>query len=158
MKRIIILILALAPLSVLAQTGHAGIVARLAQTNLMGASVNVTADCNVNMSEGSLEEKVKGYRVRIYFGNSQTSRSEAYAAQSRFKSMFPDISSQVNYTAPYFKVTVGNFLTREEAVMLWGKVLETFPTAFVVSYKMPIGAFTSSGNNIEIASDEVEEE
>ncbi len=53
-------------------------------------------------------------------------------------------------------MTVGNFLTREEAVMLWGRLLGTFPNAFVVSYQMPVGAFATAGDNIEISSDDVE--
>lgn len=156
MKRFVIAILASLPLMTAAQTRHNAIVAELAAPSASGARVNVSSDCDVTLSTGSLSDKVKGYRVRIYFGNNQNSRSEAYAAQERFRSSFPGISSNVDYTAPYFKVTVGNFLTREEAVMLWGRLLGTFPNAFVVSFQMPVGAFAIAGNNIEISSDEVE--
>ena len=156
MKRLIIAVLASLPLMAAAQTRHNAIVAELATPTYSGARVNVESDCDVTLSTGSLSDKVKGYRVRIYFGNNQYSRSEAYAAQERFRSSFPGISSNVDYTAPYFKVTVGNFLTREEAVMLWGRLLGTFPNAFVVSFQMPVGAFATAGNNIEISSDEVE--
>ena len=155
MKKFIIAILTLFPLIAAAQTKHNAIVLELAKPHSSGARVNVTSDCEVMLSTGSLSNKVKGYRVRIYFGNNQNSRSEAYAAQERFKATFAGISSNVDYTAPYFKVTVGNFLTREEAVMLWGRLLGTFPNAFVVSYQMPIGAFATAGNNIYISSDEV---
>lgn len=156
MKRFVIAILASLPLMTAAQTRHNSIVADLAAPSVSGARVNVSSDCDVTLSTGSLSDKVKGYRVRIYFGNNQNSRSEAYAAQERFRSSFPGISSNVDYTAPYFKVTVGNFLTREEAVMLWGRLLGTFPNAFVVSFQMPVGAFAIAGDNIEISSDEVE--
>jgi len=158
MKKFIIAILVSLPLMAAAQNRHAAIVADLASPTASGARVNVQSDCNVALSTGSLSDKVKGYRVRIYFGNNQNSRSEAYAAQERFKSSFPDISSNVDYTAPYFKVTVGNFLTREEAVRLWGRLLGMFPNAFVVSFQMPIGAFATAGDNIEISSDDVEAE
>lgn len=156
MKRLIIAILASLPLMVAAQTRHNTIVTELAAPAISGARVNVASDCDVTLSTGSLSDKVKGYRVRIYFGNNQNSRHEAYAAQERFRGSFPGISSNVDYTAPYFKVTVGNFLTREEAVMLWGRLLGTFPNAFVVSYQMPVGAFATAGDNIEISSDDVE--
>lgn len=139
-----------------AQSRHDAIVTELAAPSASGARVNVESDCNVTLSTGSMSDKVKGYRVRIYFGNSQNSRSEAYAAQERFREAFPNISSNVDYTAPYFKVTVGNFLTREEAVMLWGRLLGMFPNAFVVSFQMPVGAFATAGDNIEISSDDVE--
>ena len=35
------------------------------------------------------------------------------------------------YDTPYFKVTVGDCLTAEEAIVLKGKVSATFPKAFV---------------------------
>ena len=77
MKRLIIAILASLPLMVAAQTRHNTIVTELAAPAISGARVNVASDCDVTLSTGSLSDKVKGYRVRIYFGNNQNSRHEA---------------------------------------------------------------------------------
>ena len=62
-------------------------------------------------------EKVRGYRVRIYFDNVQHARSQAESVMARFREIYPDIPAYMDYdNIPYFKVTVGNCLTMEEAI------------------------------------------
>ena len=54
-------------------------------------------------------EKVRGYRVRIYFDNVQHARSQAESVMARFREIYPDIPAYMDYdNIPYFKVTVGN--------------------------------------------------
>lgn len=77
-------------------------------------------------------DKIRGYRVRIFFDNSQHARSSAESALSRFKEFYPDVPAYMNYENPYFKVTVGNCISAEEAITLWGKVKNNFDRAFVV--------------------------
>ncbi len=84
------------------------------------------------------DEKIKGYRVRIFFDNGQNARMPAVAAQNRFREMFPDVPTYMSYDNPYFKVTVGNCLTMEEAIILWGKVKGSFDRAFVVREEFPL--------------------
>lgn len=50
-----------------------------------------------------------GYRVRIFFDNRQTARTESEAALLRFSEGHPGISAYRSYANPYFKVTVGDF-------------------------------------------------
>lgn len=86
--------------------------------------------------------KVMGYRVRIFFDNSQNARGSASAVMNSFKEMYPDIPAYPSYDEPYFKVTVGNCLTREEATILWGKIKENFDKAFMVKEEIPLSVFT----------------
>ena len=73
-----------------------------------------------------------GYRVRIFNDNKQTSRVDSEAALSRFKGMFPGISAYRTYSNPFFRVTVGDFRTKSEAMHLLQQVKGSFPTAFIV--------------------------
>lgn len=77
-------------------------------------------------------DKIKGYRVRIFFDNSQNARSLASSTYARFKEFFPDVPAYMSYENPYFKVTVGNCVSTEEAIVLWGRVKGSFDRAFVV--------------------------
>ena len=65
--------------------------------------------------------KIRGYRVRIFSDNSQNARSAGQNALSRFRELYPGIPADMTYDTPYFKVTVGNCLTAEEATILWGR-------------------------------------
>ena len=70
--------------------------------------------------------KIRGYRVRIFSDNSQNARSAGQNALSRFRELYPGIPADMTYDTPYFKVTVGNCLTAEEATILWGKIKRRF--------------------------------
>ena len=62
------------------------------------------------------ERTLTGYRIRIFFDNKQTARVESEETLKRFESMYHDLVAYRTYANPYFKVTVGDFRTRSEAV------------------------------------------
>ena len=50
----------------------------------------------------------------------------------RFRSLYPEIVAYRIYANPYFKVTVGDFRTKSEAMELLTRIKGAFPSAFVV--------------------------
>lgn len=78
------------------------------------------------------ERVLTGYRVRIFFDNRQTSRTESEETLKRFVDLHKDIPAYRTYTNPYFKVTVGDFRTKSEAMELLSRIRPEFPSAFVV--------------------------
>ncbi|MEG1635033.1 MAG: hypothetical protein RR388_05350 [Rikenellaceae bacterium] len=110
------------------------IIESLSKVNDLGSRVVISGDVTAAKSSSVLpSDKFRGFRVRIFFDNKQTSRNDAASAVERFKLLYPYMSTYIDYVPPYFKVTVGDFLTRLEAVALWGKIKTAFPTAFVVT-------------------------
>ena len=83
---------------------------------------------------------ISGYRVRIFFDNKQSARVESEETLKRFESMYHDVVAYRTYANPYFKVTVGDFRTRSEAVQLLERIKGAFPSAFVVkeSIEFPV--------------------
>lgn len=75
---------------------------------------------------------VPGYRVRIFFDNKQTARVESEETLKRFESVYHDVKAYRTYANPYFKVTVGDFRTKSEAMALLSRIKSAFPSAFVV--------------------------
>ena len=59
--------------------------------------------------------KMQGYRVRIFFDSDQDARSKSEAVAAGFTERYPGIAVYRSHVSPYFKVTVGDFRTREEA-------------------------------------------
>ncbi len=117
--------------------------ARLAAPDSLGRRTVVNEHGNAATAIDRLDarprpDKVRGYRVRIFFDNSQSARTLALSTQSRFRELFPDIPTYMVYENPYFKVTVGNCLTNEEAIILWGRIKWNFDRAFVVREEFPI--------------------
>lgn len=75
---------------------------------------------------------MSGYRVRIFFDNKQTARAESEETIKRFEEIYHDVKAYRTYANPYFKVTVGDFRTKSEAMELLSRIKREFPSAFVV--------------------------
>ncbi|MDE6445555.1 MAG: hypothetical protein K2L06_01680 [Alistipes sp.] len=124
---------------------------RLARTQLVGesempASVSVTeygdaAEAIAEAVRNVRHPALKAYRVCIYVDNGPEARSGAAAAKSLFEETFPGTPVYMFYENPYFRVTVGNCLTLEEAIILKGRVSGTFPKAFPKSEQLSLGDF-----------------
>ena len=89
-----------------------------------------------NYVQANLTRQMTGYRVRIFFDNSRIARVESEKILNSFRLLHHDIRAYRSYVNPYFKVTVGDFRTRSEAMDLLTKIREEFPSAFIV--KEPI--------------------
>ena len=68
-------------------------------------------------------------------------RAGAAAAKELFEETFPGTPVYMFYENPYFRVTVGNCLTLEEAIILKGRVSGTFPKAFPKSEPLSLRDF-----------------
>ena len=82
--------------------------------------------------EANPSKAINGYRVRIFFDNKQTARQESEQTLKRFEAIYHDVVAYRTYTNPYFKVTVGDFRTKSEAMALLARIRRNFPSAFVV--------------------------
>lgn len=74
--------------------------------------------------------KVSGYRVVIYFNNGQYAGDKAQGVLSSFRAKYPHINAYLVYESPYFKVSVGDCLTMEEAIILMNAINHDYPKAF----------------------------
>ncbi len=75
---------------------------------------------------------MNGYRVRIFFDNKQAARSSSEQVVNHFRQAYPGVPVYRSYTAPFFKVTVGDCRTRSEAMRLLERVRGDYPSAFVI--------------------------
>ena len=82
--------------------------------------------------ESNSKRQISGYRVRIFFDNKQSARVESEEILKRFEAVYHDVRAYRTYANPYFKVTVGDFRTKSEAMALLSRIKSAFPSAFVV--------------------------
>lgn len=115
----------------------------VSQTALGTARVTVTeyGDAAAAVHEAARSNarlRFRGFRVCIFFDNGQDARAGAVAAKTLFEEHFPDIRVYMVYENPYFRVTVGDCLTSEEAIILKGRVSGLFPKAFPKSEELSV--------------------
>jgi hypothetical protein len=69
-----------------------------------------------------------GYRVQVYSNNNaRKSKSEAFELETNLKELFPDVKCYVSYSAPFWKVRLGDFSNYAEAVIFSKKVKSILP-------------------------------
>lgn len=127
------------------------------QTTTQIGKVVINNHAKIKTQVPDNRKTIRGYCVRIFFDNSQNARNESQKAMDKFKKMYPETFVQNEYTAPYFKVTAGNFLTHEEAIVLWANISREFPSSFVVSKSNLLNKFTTSKVLKSISTEEIEE-
>jgi len=77
-----------------------------------------------------------GYRVQVFFG---PERNEALEVKSEFNKMYEDLPAYLTYQQPNFKIRVGNFKTRLEALKYLKDIQLLYTGAFLVkdNVKLP---------------------
>ena len=86
-----------------------------------------------HISINKQEEGIPGYRIRIFSESGQLARPNATNVRARFFNKYPDIETYLVYDAPNFKVYVGDFRTRSEALKVQRKISRDYPYSFIIS-------------------------
>jgi hypothetical protein len=75
---------------------------------------------------------VEGYRVQIFTGAGNDSKSKAESALQEFLSSFPDEVGYLTYQQPNFKVRCGDYRSKSEARKLMKKISYQYPGSYIV--------------------------
>lgn len=86
----------------------------------------------IHREESARRRGVEGYRLQIYTGSGDDSKQEAYRVKARFLGLYPDVEADVVFNAPEFKVRVGNFRDKSEALRARTRFQGEFFNAFLV--------------------------
>ena len=79
---------------------------------------------------------IYGYRIQIYFESGNNSKNRAIWYKDQFDSRYPDVSSYIVFTEPYYRVRVGDFRTQLEAENFLRQIRRRYQNAFVTQDKI----------------------
>ena len=147
MKRfLIIAILALLPgLALRAQEYRVDNGSSQVDSTLMGRSILAVfgSDVTVNQSpamrsalssyvSNNAAKKLTGYRIRVYFENGQNARNRSEAIARSISGSYPGMGVYRTFESPNFKVSVGDFRTKDEALKVYHSLKASYPTAIIL--------------------------
>ncbi len=89
--------------------------------------VNLLA--NRHLAINQAKRTMPGYRVQIYFGSD---RARANEIKTDFLQLFPDKGTYLIYQQPNFKIRVGDYKTRLEAMKFLKEIQTLYSAAFIV--------------------------
>ena len=113
------------------------------QTNQKG-KITVYTDSTVatllkkNLELDETKQNMPGYRIQIYFG---TDRNKANEIRTEFIRDHIEIEAYLVYHQPNFKVRVGDYKTRLEALKFMQEFSNHYPNAFIVKDEIPLPKF-----------------
>ncbi len=73
-----------------------------------------------------------GYRVQVGFFSGNKGREAAYNTKSDIVTKLPDYDTYIVFLQPYFKVRIGDFFTKSQALSALQEIKELYPNAFIV--------------------------
>ena len=75
---------------------------------------------------------ITGYRIRVFYNNEPSARSRSESIEATLKSQYPGIGVYRTFESPNYKVTVGDFRSKDEALGIYNALKGTYPTAYII--------------------------
>ncbi len=144
MKRIL-LILALLTVSIAASAQLDSLTRASMDTTLVGRDIMSLVGSKVNVSQSSAVRNalnnyirsnsgktIQGYRIRVYYANTPQARTHSESKAAYVRTQFPENGVYRTFEAPNYKVTVGDFRSKEEALKIYMTLKGIYPTAYII--------------------------
>ena len=86
-----------------------------------------------HISKNKEDKQIEGFRVEIFFSSDIDAKEKALKKKVEFLTLYPENTVHVKYVAPNFRVRVGDFRTKNEALKLFKEIKNTYPLSFIVT-------------------------
>ena len=92
----------------------------------------VSKHIQVNINSNGIE----GFRIQIFFDSGNNSKTHAQGMYDGFVSKYPGIRAYLTFKAPNYKVRVGDFRTRLDALRFLNEIIIDYPNAWIIEDKI----------------------
>ena len=105
--------------------------------SVLGSGVTVNQSAAMKSAfdsyvSANASKRVSGYRIRVYYENNQNARNRSEAIARTISGTYPGIGVYRTFESPNFKVCVGDFRTKDEALKLYHALKSSYPTAIIL--------------------------
>ena len=105
--------------------------------SVLGSGVTVNQSAAMRSAfdsyvSANASKRVSGYRIRVYYENNQNARNRSEAIARSISGTYPGIGVYRTFESPNFKVCVGDFRTKDEALKLYHALKSSYPTAIIL--------------------------
>lgn len=96
----------------------------------ISADVDLSHLIDLDIQKNEQTDEMPGFRIQI---SSNNDRSQIYNIRTDVYAKFSDIKNYIQYDQPYYRLKIGDFKTRLEARNYLERVIQQFPSAFIVA-------------------------
>ena len=111
------------------------IVLTLIPFNIYSRNINIKYESGLEsliMKNNTLQQKkegVLGWRIQLTF---KSTKEEIKKTRFEFTKLYPEIPTYLTYESPYYRICVGNFRTKNEALKLNNFIRKNYVEAYPV--------------------------
>jgi hypothetical protein len=93
-------------------------------------------EINSVLSENINDDGIEGYRIQIFFDSGNNSKARANDVIAAFIERYPEVSAYISFKEPYYRVRVGDFRTKLQALGFLHKIIGVYPNAWIIKSKI----------------------
>ncbi|MBQ1912496.1 MAG: SPOR domain-containing protein [Bacteroidales bacterium] len=143
MKRILLILALLAGSSLALCAQDSTAVAAMDSTligksifSLMGPNIQVTQSKTVSSAltshiRNNASRNLTGYRIRVFYDSGSTARTRSEAIERALRAQY-SVGVYRSFESPNYKVSVGDFRTKDEALRIYNLLKGSYPTAYII--------------------------
>ena len=76
-------------------------------------------------------KNLSGYRIRVYYDNGQQARARSESIEKVLRAQY-GLAVYRTFESPNYKVTIGDFRTKDEALKVYNALKGSYPTAYII--------------------------
>lgn len=77
-----------------------------------------------------------GYRIQLFMESGNTALEKAEEVTEKFEEKYDNVPAYITFGEPYYRVRIGDFRTRLEAIKFLDMIQRNYPQAWVVKDKI----------------------
>ena len=89
-----------------------------------------------HLLEESKKHGISGYRIRIFSNSGPGAREEGEIIRAGFIGKYKGINTYYIFDTPYYRLYIGDFRTKSDAMKFYKQIENEFPDAFIVPSKI----------------------
>lgn len=84
-----------------------------------------------------------GFRIQLIMRAGNTALDEANMIKEEFEEKYPEISTYITFREPYYRLRVGDFRSRLDALEFMENIKRSYPQAWVIKDKITFPELTN---------------
>ena len=105
--------------------------------SVMGSGVQVEQSTAIRQALqkytlNNAEKPIVGYRIRVFYDNGPQARAKSESIEQQLRKQFPGTGVYRSFESPNYKVSIGDFRSKDEAQRIFNALKGTYPTAFII--------------------------
>lgn len=97
----------------------------------IGQSVSIREALGKYVAKNAAKQ-ITGYRVRVFLDNSPSARTKSESIEYSLRGQYPEHGVYRSFESPNYKVLIGDFRSKDEALVLFNSLRKTYPTAYII--------------------------